>query len=82
MKMLDTATVQAINRGVYFRANRKQERPPVRPWQYVRMEYERVGMTPPVFTPDFETVEDAQIWMCLDRTYNMRLRETAAAIAV
>ena len=82
MKMMDTATVQAINRGVYFRAGRNQERPEIRPWQYVRMEYEKVGMVPPVSTPDFDSVEEAQIWMCLDRSYNVRLKETAYPIAV
>ena len=82
MKMMDTATIQAINRGVYFRAARKQEPQPVRPWQYVRMEYEKVGMMPPASMPNFETVEDAQIWMCLDRNYNMRLREASWQMAV
>ena len=82
MKMMDTAIIQAINRGVYFRSGRKQEPSPVRPWQYVRMEYERVGMNPPANMPEFDTVEDAQIWMCLDQNYNMRLRENEYRMAV
>lgn len=81
MKMIDTATIKAINQGVYFRASRKQERPEIRPWQYIQMEYERVGMMPPANTPVFDSIEDAQIWMCLDRSYNVRLREVAYPVA-
>ena len=81
MKMLDMSTVQAINRAVYFRADRKQEKKEMRPWQFVRMEYERVGMTPPASLPDFDSIEDAQIWMCLDGRFNVRLRESSWAIA-
>ena len=67
--------IHAINSALFFSSGEKYEKPEMRPWQYVQMEYERVGMMPPVVTPDFESLEDAQIWMCLDAEYNTRLRE-------
>ena len=54
----------------------------IRPWQYVQMEYERVGLTPPAYLPPFETVEDAQIWMCLDSRYNHALMRESVRPAV
>ena len=69
--------VRQINEALYFTTAGEYEKPAVRPWQYVQMEYERVGMMPPAFVPDFESIEEAQIWMCLDAEYNMRLKETA-----
>ena len=69
--------VRQINEALYFTAAGEYEKPAVRPWQYVQMEYERVGLMPPAFVPDFESIEEAQIWMCLDAEYNMRLKETA-----
>ncbi|MCR5295769.1 MAG: hypothetical protein K6E17_00010 [Clostridiales bacterium] len=77
MKSMNESTVKAINQALLFAANREYEKPAVRPWQYMQMEYERVGLMPPVTAPRFDTVEDAQIWMCLDSRYNNRLRETA-----
>lgn len=50
-------------------------RAPVQPWQYVLMEYARVGLQPPMTIPEFATREDAEIWMCLDIRYNRRLKE-------
>ena len=82
MKMMNSSVVKAINEALYFSSNVKYEKPEVRPWQYVRMEYERVGITPPTNTPAFESVDDAQIWMCLDGNYNARLREVAWPVAV
>ena len=82
MKMMDSSKIRAINQALYFTSNEKYETPEVRPWQFVQMEYERVGMTPPVSTPSFESVDDAQIWMCLDGNYNARLREVAWPVAV
>ncbi len=69
--------VRQINEALYFTTAGEYEKPAVRPWQYVQMEYERVGLMPPAFVPDFESIEEAQIWMCLDAEYNMRLKETA-----
>lgn len=69
--------VRRINEALYFTTAGEYEKPAVRPWQYVQMEYERVGLMPPAFVPDFESIEEAQIWMCLDAEYNMRLKETA-----
>ena len=68
-------TIRQINQALIFTAGGEHEAPGIRPWQYVQMEYERVGMMPPADTPAFETLEDAQIWMCLDAEYNIRLRE-------
>ena len=68
-------TIRQINQVLFFTATGEYEQPPIRPWQYVQMEYERVGMMPPVSIPAFESMEDAQIWMCLDAEYNTRLRE-------
>ena len=75
MKMMNAATIKAINQALLFNSKEPYERPEVRPWQYVQMEYTRVGMPVPARTPEFETVDDAQIWMCLDAKYNTRLRE-------
>ena len=79
---MNLETIHAINSALLFSAKGKYERPEVRPWQVVVMEYERVGLVPPASIPRFETVEDAQIWMCLDSRYNNRLRETAWQVAV
>ena len=82
MKMMNADTIARINSILLFSSREPYETPAVRPWQYVQMEYERVGLTPPAYIPDFETLEDAQIWMCLDRRYNLRLRESAWLQAV
>jgi len=81
-RTMNRNTVRAINSALLFTAGGNYEAPEIRPWQYVRMEYERVGLTPPASMPDFRTVEDAEIWMCLDSRYNGRLRETAWRQAV
>ena len=75
-------TVRSINSALLFTAGGKYEKPDLRPWQVVQMEYERVGLVPPAGTPRFETVEDAEIWMCLDSRYNTRLREVYRPVAV
>ena len=69
------STISAINTALLFTAGEKYERPEIRPWQYIQMEYERFGLTPPAGIPRFPTVDDAKIWMCLDSRYNNRLRE-------
>ena len=81
MNRLSQETIQAINSARYFQSNEKYEAPKPRPWQYVQMEYERVHLAPPASVPDFKTMEDAQIWMCLDGNFNVRLRENTWAIA-
>ena len=75
-------TIRAINSALLFTLQDPYEEPEIRPWQYVDMEYKRVGLTVPSETPRFRTVEDAQIWMCLDSRYNTRLRESAWKQAV
>ena len=79
---MKTGTIKKINEALQFIAAGDYEEPEIRPWQYVQMEYSRVGMPVPARTPEFETVDDAQIWMCLDREYNNRLREVSYAAAV
>ncbi|MDO5435806.1 MAG: hypothetical protein Q4G19_05505 [Clostridia bacterium] len=54
---------------------RESGKPELAPWQYVQMEYDRVGLPAPLDIPEFETKEDAEIWLCLDMRYNRRLRE-------
>ena len=81
-KQMSRTTIHAINSALLFSAGGNYEKPEVRPWQYVQMEYERVGLIPPVNIPRFSTVEDAQIWMCLDSRYNTRMRESTWQQAV
>ena len=81
-KMMNTDTIRTINSALLFTSKDRYEEPEIRPWQYVQMEYERVGLVPPAGMPRFETIGDAGIWMCLDSRYNNRLRETAYAQAV
>ena len=81
-RQMSRSTIHAINSALLFTAGGKYEAPGIRPWQYVQMEYERVGLSAPVNVPRFENVEDAQIWMCLDSRYNSRLRECSWPQAV
>ena len=81
-RLMNRNTIQAINSALLFTAGGKYETPVIRPWQYVQMEYEKVGLVPPAGLPRFDTVEDAEIWMCLDRRYNNRLREAGWLQAV
>lgn len=74
--------VRRINQTLAFITAGEYRKPEIRPWQYVQMEYEHVGMIPPVTIPAFESLEDAQIWMCLDAEYNTRLRERSWLQAV
>lgn len=82
MKLMHESTIRSINEALLFTSNEPYEKPDVRPWQYVQMEYERVGMIPPARMPSLDTIDDAQIWMCLDGEYNARLREVAWPVAV
>ena len=81
MKMMDSTTIRAINEALYFTSGGEYEKPEIRPWQYIQMEYERVGVVPPTRVPSFDSIEDAQIWMCLDGHYNARMREVAWPVA-
>ena len=71
--MMKESIIRRINTALLFAGGEPAEQQPMRPWQYVQMEYERVGLVPPAVIPDFASMEDAQIWMCLDRRYNNRL---------
>jgi len=81
-RTMDRNTIHAINSALFFTSGGEYEKPEIRPWQYVQMEYERVGLVPPAGMPRFDSVEDAQIWMCLDSRYNTRLRESGWLQAV
>ena len=81
-KQMSRSTIHAINSALLFSAGGKYETPEMRPWQFVQMEYERVGLIPPASVPRFDTIEDAQIWMCLDSRYNNRMRESTWQQAV
>ena len=81
-KQMNVHTIRAINTALLFTAGGPYEVPEIRPWQYVQMEYGRVGMMPPPDMPQFKSVEDAEIWMCLDSRYNSRLKETTWPQAV
>lgn len=82
MTTMNTQMIASINSALLFLSDGEYETPQLRPWQYVQMEYERVGLKPPQRIPDFESFEDAEIWMCLDSRYNSRLRETSFLRAV
>ena len=82
MNRLSQQTIEMINNGVYFRSRKMYEAPPLRPWQYVLMEYQRVGLMPPRSIPDFESMEQAEFWMCLDERYNARLKQMTMPVAV
>ena len=82
MTPMNLQTIQNINSAVLFHSGRAGAQSGIRPWQYVQMEYERVGLTPPAYLPPFETVEDAQIWMCLDSRYNRALMRESIRPAV
>ncbi len=75
MTRLDMNTLKNINTALFFAGSAERPARELRPWQYVMSEYDRVGLTPPADLPDFESVEEAQIWMCLDTGYNRRIRE-------
>ena len=82
MSRLNQQAIEMINNGVYFRSRKTHEAPPLRPWQYVLIEYQRVGLTPPQDIPAFESMEQAECWMCLDQRYNRRLKELSAMQAM
>lgn len=82
MTTMNTQMIASINSALLFLSDGEYETPQMRPWQYVQMEYERVGLKPPQRIPDFESFEDADIWMCLDSRYNNRLRESSFLRAV
>ncbi len=82
MNRLSQQTIEMINNAVYFRSRKTRVAPPLRPWQYVLMEYQRVGLTPPQDIPAFESMEQAEFWMCLDQRYNLRLKELSAMQAL
>lgn len=82
MKTMNAQTIASINSALLFLLDEEYEKPALRPWQYVQMEYERVGLNPPRQIPPLQSFEEAEIWMCLDSRYNNRLREISYPRAV
>ena len=74
MNRLSEETIAKINSALFFQYDRNFKAPDMKPWQYVLMEYDRVNLAAPARIPQLNTMEDAQIWMCLDERYNARLR--------
>jgi len=74
MNRLSEETIAKINSALFFQYNRNEPRPEMKPWQYVLMEYDRTNLPAPARIPTLNSMEDAQIWMCLDERYNARLR--------
>ena len=83
MNRMNPETIRNINSRLFFSTGtgRGQEQE-LRPWQYVQMEYERMGLMPPAYIPRLESMEDAEIWMCLDERVNRRIRMQERNIAV
>ena len=78
---MNAETVQEINRRLFFGSGNVKMKSELKPWQYVEMEYERIGLRAPADVPDLESQEDADIWMCLDDRVNRILRMRASALA-
>ena len=75
-------TIQEINARLFFSSGDVRPSAQERPWQYVQMEYDRMGLPAPSAVPQLNTVEDAEIWLCLDERYNRGLRMRESALAV
>lgn len=81
---MNMKTIRDINSRLFFssgEAGNRGAKQELKPWQYVEMEYARMGLTPPADIPVLETIEDAEIWMCLDERVNRSLRMRESAIA-
>ena len=73
--------IQEMNTRLFFQSGSRKKESEVRPWQYVLMEYHRMGITPPANIPYLESMEDAEIWMCLDERVNKSLRMMESSLA-
>ena len=80
---MDMNTIREINSRLFFGSGSAEKSEETRPWQYVQMEYNQMGLTAPSYVPELETMEDADIWMCLDARVNhaVRMRENAQLLA-
>ncbi len=80
---MDARTIQEINSRLFFGSSGAKPAAEPRPWQYVQMTYNQMGLTAPSYVPPLETREDAEIWMCLDSRVNraVRLREESQVLA-
>ncbi|MBQ9251876.1 MAG: hypothetical protein IJ188_04485 [Clostridia bacterium] len=82
MNRMDPRLIHEMNARVFFQSGLKKPQSEVRPWQYVEMKYRDMGLVPPSYIPPLETMEDAEIWMCLDDRVNRRMRMRESGIAV
>ena len=73
--------IRDINTRLFFRSGGVKPVRELRSWQYVEMEYRRIQVTPPSYVPPLESMEDAEIWMCLDERVNSRLRMRESSLA-
>ena len=78
---MDLETIREMNARLFFQSGLGKPSREVRPWQYVEMEYSRMGLTPPSSVPQLATREDAEIWMCLDARVNNRMRMRESSLA-
>ena len=78
---MDKKTVRDINSRLFFGSGKAGTDTEIKAWQYVEMAYERIGLRAPADVPELESLEDVEIWMCLDARVNriMRMRESAMA---
>ena len=74
-RQMSSSTIHAINSALLFTAGGKYEAPRIRPWQYVQMEYERVGLAAPV-KPH---IVDGGIFICSGIAVN-RLEDVLAEL--
>ena len=81
MKFMNKKTVSAINSALLLSSGTLHEVLQIRPWQYVQMQYARVGLPAPSQIPSFDSLEQADFWMCLDSRYNAHLRQISNPIA-
>lgn len=80
-RQLSDSQLQEINARLFFHAGINKSSSELRPWQYVEMEYDRLGLTAPQTVPQLDTLGDAEIWMCLDERVNRRVRMREQSLA-
>ena len=78
---MDYRTIQEMNTRLLFQSGSRKRDAAVRPWQYIQMEYSYMGIIPPADIPPLASIEDAEIWMCLDERVNRSLRMRENSIA-
>ena len=80
-RKLNCSLIQEINTRLFFQSGMNKPSSELRPWQFVEMEYDRLGLSAPQTVPQLDTLEDAEIWMCLDERVNRRVRMREQCLA-